>query len=260
MAFLNLEQLLEPVSAERPCGESMEYDALFVALESASRGKAEQQYGDNIIPAEPPDWNEVFRIGQQLAEQTRDLRVGCFLARALLALEGIVAFAEGLALVAGYLERYWNDIHPELDPDDDNDPTFRVNTIASLNDTAATVTMLRESPLVAGPLGRFSLLDIEIARGDVPPRSEDEPPNMANIDAAFEKAGADHASDQRQAAKQLVEYVNSIETQMTSLVGANSAMGLDNLPGYRRSRPSSTGRRLQSFGHHGRRHRRGGCG
>lgn len=229
MALLNLEQLLEPLGEENPCGESMEYDALFVALESASRGKAEQQYGDNIIPAEPPDWAEVQRIGIQLAEMTKDLRVACFLARALLVREGLHAFAEGLSLISGYLDRYWGNVHPELDPDDDNDPTFRVNTLSSLNDTDATVRLLREAPLVSGPLGTFSLIDIEVAKGEMSPRSDEEPPNMANIEAAFEQAGSDFLREQRQATGDIAELVEAIEAQMTSLVGAAAAISLDNV-------------------------------
>jgi type VI secretion system protein ImpA len=56
---MTLETLLEPVSPTQPCGENLEYDAEFQALEQASQGKAEQQFGDTIIPAEPADWTRL---------------------------------------------------------------------------------------------------------------------------------------------------------------------------------------------------------
>ena len=43
--LLNSEQikrLLAPVSDEHPCGDDLEYDADFMALETASRGREER--------------------------------------------------------------------------------------------------------------------------------------------------------------------------------------------------------------------------
>jgi type VI secretion system protein ImpA len=65
MAVLDVETLLAPISAEAPCGENLEYDPAYVALEGLVRGKPEQQVGDKIIPAEEPDWREA---------DSRDLR------------------------------------------------------------------------------------------------------------------------------------------------------------------------------------------
>lgn len=49
---MNIEEFLAPISADKPCGENLEYDADFQAMNQASLGKAEQQFGDTIIPAE----------------------------------------------------------------------------------------------------------------------------------------------------------------------------------------------------------------
>ena len=103
MAILDVERLLEPVSEESPCGPNLEYDDLFISFEDAARGKAEQQYGETIIPAEEPDWREVRRLGVDLLSRTKDLRVGCLLARSLLETDGLPAFAEALVLIRGYL-------------------------------------------------------------------------------------------------------------------------------------------------------------
>ena len=123
----------------------------------------ETQYGDKVFPAEPPDWQEVVRIGRDLLGQTKDLRVACLVSRGLLALQGLTGFSDGVQLLRGYIEQYWDNVHPELDPDDDNDPTVRINTLGSLNDHSTTVVSLRKAILAdGGVLGRFCLEDIEI--------------------------------------------------------------------------------------------------
>ena len=152
MATLDVERLLQPVSEDAPSGENLEYDPTFAAFEQAAREKPEQQYGATIIPAEEPNWLEVQQLGTDLTERTRDLRVACTLTLGLLKTEGLPAFAEGLALVRGYLEGFWPSVHPQLDPEDENDPTVRVNTVASLTDKATTVEMLRATPIVASRL------------------------------------------------------------------------------------------------------------
>ena len=59
MPLQNPESLLQPISADAPCGQDMEYDATFLELDRASQGKAEQQMGDTIVPAQEPDWKDV---------------------------------------------------------------------------------------------------------------------------------------------------------------------------------------------------------
>ena len=72
---MNIEEFLAPISPEKPCGENLEYDADFQIMNQASLGKAEQQFGDTIIPAEPADWNTVEKYATSLLARTKDLRV-----------------------------------------------------------------------------------------------------------------------------------------------------------------------------------------
>lgn len=72
---MNIEEFLAPISPDKPCGENLEYDADFQIMNQASQGKAEQQFGDTIIPAEPADWNTVEKFATSLLTRTKDLRV-----------------------------------------------------------------------------------------------------------------------------------------------------------------------------------------
>src|SRR4051794_4775720 len=215
MAILDVDRLLEPVSDDSPCGPNLEYDDTYAAFERAARGKAEQQWGDMIDPAKPPDWLEVRRIGAELVERTKDLRVVCQLARGDLETAGLPDFAASLALIRGYIERYWPTVHPQLDPEDANDPTLRVNTLASLSNQATTIQSLRATPIVAlRGLGRFSLRDLGIAMGEIPPLPNEEPPKLATIEAAFAECPLEELKANTDAACQSLEHVEAIDSKL----------------------------------------------
>ena len=93
--LLNSEQikrLLAPVSDEHPCGDDLEYDADFMALETTSRDQKEQQFGNTIIPAEEPDWQSVVQLSMALLERSKDLCVVLVLLRGLAKTESVTGF------------------------------------------------------------------------------------------------------------------------------------------------------------------------
>ena len=181
MSVIDIEELLREIAADAPCGEDLEYDPAYAELEKLAQETPERQYGETIIPAEPPDWRSVKQTALNLHERTRDLRVAVYLTQALLHVDGLAGFAEGLALVAGLIERYWDSVFPRLDPEDDDDPTLRVNTIVALCDPETTLRALRETPLVnSRTLGRFGLREVQIAAGVLTPVATEEPAELAN--------------------------------------------------------------------------------
>jgi type VI secretion system protein ImpA len=230
MATLDIESLLQPLSEEAPSGENLEYDPTYSAFEQAAREKPEQQYGATIIPAEEPNWLEVRQLGMDLITRTKDLRVACTLALGLLETEGLAAFTEGLALVRGYLERYWPTVHPQLDPEDDNDPTLRVNTVSFLTDQGTTIKSLRTTPIVTSRLvGRFSLREIDIAKGEIPPPAGEEPIKSSTIDAAFNECDLEQLRANTNAARDGLQHIDAIESVITQQVGAARAVSLESL-------------------------------
>src|SRR5947207_2381665 len=130
MATIDVDALLGPTSADPPCGPDLEYDRDFVELERMAQGKPERQLGEVVTPAEPPEWKQVGQQARALMGRTKDLRVAAHLTKALLRTAGLAGFADGMHLVRGLIERYWDGVHPRLDPDD-NDPTMRVNALAA---------------------------------------------------------------------------------------------------------------------------------
>ena len=187
MSAIDVSQLLQDVSPDSPTGQNLEYDADFQELEKEAAPRPERQMGDSVVPGEEPNWPEVRHHAIALLGRTKDLRIAVQLTRSLLRTDGFVGLSEGLDLVAGMLERHWEKLHPQLDPSDGNDPTFRINAVAGLADWDTVVRPVRELPLVdSRAAGRYSLRDIEIANGTSPkPEGDEATPSMGVIEAAF---------------------------------------------------------------------------
>jgi len=229
---VDIERLLVEISPEAPCGEDLEYDAAFGELERTAESKPEQQFGDTIVPAEDPDWREVRSQALDLLQRTKDLRVAQLATRALTHIDGYPGLRDALALIHGYLDRYWENVYPLLDPDDDNDPTERVNCIAALSDQATTLNDIRRAPLVSSrALGSFGLRDVAIATGDHPPPANHEGPlpDMATIEAAFTDVGASANEEMLAVVNDTIEHLDAIETTLTDRVGAARALDLGDL-------------------------------
>lgn len=156
---MNIDALLAPVSSEKPCGENLEYDADYMAMSQASEGKAEQQFGDTIIPAEPADWNKVERLATGLLARTKDLRVMLALTHAWTHMKGLTGYASGLKLVQQALLLYWEPLYPLLEEYGERDPFYRINALAALGDKSALTAALRQAPLLRTAADQISLRD-----------------------------------------------------------------------------------------------------
>lgn len=148
-----LEALLKPVTEEAPGGELLEYDPAFVALEQEMKGTPEQQYGDVIIPAKPPDWARVAAESAELLQRSKDFRLAVAHARALVHGQGLVGAAVGAELVLALARDFWTSGFPELAFDGEPDLLPRSNAIAALASRDGLLGDLRAEKLGGTPLG-----------------------------------------------------------------------------------------------------------
>ncbi len=216
---IDLESLLAPLGDEQPCGPNLEYDADFLQLEEASRQQAGQEFmqGDNntvTIEGQGPDWPEVRRLAEILLQRSRDLRVAVYYTRALLRTEGFGGIHAGLGLILGLLERHWAGVHPELDADDNDDPTMRVNALAPLVASDAVIADLRTSWLMRSrQSGVLTVRDIEVSQGKLSARqgeqlfSESQVSGMLGEAIAQDGALASRITESLALARQLSSYL-----------------------------------------------------
>ena len=230
MSDNDLTHLLQPVTEDAPCGEDLEYDPEFQEMERAAQGKPETQFSE----AEPPDWKDVQKQALKVLNRTRDLRPLILLARAALKQNDWVLFGNCIALIPQWLEQYWDHVYPLIDPDD-QDPEFRVNSIASLaqeptqfNDNTF-IRDLRETPLVRSQsIGQFSLRDIDIAKGkiEVSLPKDEEPPTEASVSAAFADCPSEQLQTTATAISAVLDSMRQVDAILTDKLGAAQAPDL----------------------------------
>ena len=225
MSILDVDQLVAPISDDAPCGEDLEYDPEFGELERAAVGKAAQVMGDEEIEAEPPDWSTVFSLSQELLGRSNDLRIAVVLARAAVNKHGPAGLADGLEVFDRLIADYWDNVHPQLDPDDDFDPMLRLNSILSLSDSDGLVGDLLQLELVASKVvGKFTLRDVRVANGDLSAFSwQENVPDSGLINAAFMDADVDEMQANSNYIVKSIELVESISAAIVEQVGGSVA-------------------------------------
>jgi type VI secretion system protein ImpA len=227
------EELLKPISDERPCGKDLSYDASLQELETMARGKQETQFA----AAEPPDWKKLRSRCLEVFARSKDLRIAMTLTVASLELDGLPGFRESLALVKGLLETYWGAVYPQLDPADDNDPLQRMNIVATLatpvgtyGDPLRILERLRAIPLCSSvQMGRYNFAEILRAESGVATEGDKPAVSTAQIEAAFRDSNPEELGERYKILGDCVTLVQGIDESITRTVGAANAPDLSPL-------------------------------
>lgn len=209
-ARMNYQQLIsEPLAEDAVCGQNLEDDAEFQNFFFLAQGTPERYDGENTLPAEPPDWRVIKKQALSYLEKTKDIKLICILAQAVLNTEGLNEFAACLQGLVALFENHWQALYPPLD-EDDGDPLERVTALAYLNDPFISKT-LKALPLAsARGVGQVSLNSLShSSNGD-----DDSGLSQSQIKAIF----AQNNSEQLQLLHTAVAY------SLTSLASINSCL------------------------------------
>jgi len=194
-----IEALLTAFDGAAPSGPDLHYDAEFMALEQAVRGKPGEQYGRTVIPPQEPEWPGVMSAAERLLSRTKDLRIALIWTRAATRTTGFEGFCQGVALIEGMLARLWPTVHPQLDAADHDDPTMRLNTLAGLADPEGLLGDLRAAWLgLRNGADRLRIRDLELALGRSEPAASETVPSESAVRAAL----ADRMADRPELAPQ----------------------------------------------------------
>ena len=170
--MINLEELAVPLGEENPAGENLEYDPLYMELDSLAVAVADSQMGESKIEGREPNWKKLRENCLNLWAKTRDLRVAVYLAIAETAMGGLEDCARAFKLILFLIRDMWEPLYPRLDPDDDNDPTERLNILAMIspepgafNDPIMFISIFRVLRLV--PVLPYTLRDHMISINEI---------------------------------------------------------------------------------------------
>ena len=210
---MDVAALLQSHGDDAPSGENLEYDPEFTEMELAAQPGEETQVGDEIRAAEDPEYKEVAEKALVIMGRSHDIRAGIFLAEAVLHTKGLSDFADATSYVKGCLEDYWESCHPELDEDDDDDPTMRINAAQGLADPDRMIKSLRRAALTdSRGFGRFTLREIEIAEGIISaPEGAENLPDTATVNAAFQDTDDEALTANLEAINTSIENMKAID-------------------------------------------------
>ena len=156
---------LDALSHDAPCGVDLEYDPAYVVLSAKTTLQPDVQYGNFIGAPQPVDWHEIERECRGLMIRSRDIRLAIMFARSRTRLGGGDGLAQGLSLLAHWLDRFPDSIHPQADVDTQRDDALpiRGNALAALVDTDGLLGDLRAIVLVGTSTTRLLVRDVERA-------------------------------------------------------------------------------------------------
>jgi type VI secretion system protein ImpA len=218
---MDLQALLEPHSVEPPAGVDLDAAGEILALDMLAKWGATE---------EEPEWEELRSACLAALDKSHDLRPAVYLTAALLHTQGIPGFADGLQLLRGLLEQYWESLYPPLD--EDGDAMERSSALFNLTNFHKVLKPLRNIPLVEDrAVGRFSLQDIEIAEGrtGAPEGYGGELPQVGVIQAVFQAVGQDTSQELAAALGRARDALDAIETLFREHAGPDQAPDLSRL-------------------------------
>ncbi len=220
MSKINLEKLITPISDDLPCGEDLSDLTEFYVLSDLVKGKEETQFSES----EPPEWPKAFEMAEKLLEQGKELWVVVYLIHALVSIDGVNGLFEGLELLNEMLRKFWNEIYPELDDDDDNPAMERMNILNYLSSPGGQfVESIRGLPLTKSKqVGIFSYRDVMLANGEISPKKDQEVPAANLIEAAVKDTDNEYLAGLEFALSKSIDLINSLETYLNEQLGVSN--------------------------------------
>jgi len=113
------DDLLNPIPGPNPSGENLRYAPVYDQIKEARREEEEINQGEWTYERKKADWVVVVKLcSEAIAKKSKDLQVAAWLTEALLRREGLAGLRDGLGLIGGLLENYWETLFPELEDGD----------------------------------------------------------------------------------------------------------------------------------------------
>src|SRR5688572_5212798 len=130
-ATVDVETILAPIPGDNPSGENLQYSGLHDEIREARRADDPTTKADWQTELKVADWDEVVSLAEYaLKTKTKDLQVGAWMCEALLKRNGFAGLRDGLRVMCGFHENFWDSVYPEID---DGDLDARANCLALMD-------------------------------------------------------------------------------------------------------------------------------
>jgi len=232
LSLNGLEDLLREISPDAPSGENLEYDPDFMRLERDLEGTPAVEVDNKVVQeSKEPDWQQIRELALQLLNRSHDLRPAVALTRALLHTRGFMGLGDALSLIHQLVEGYWDTVHPQLDPED-NDPTERVNVLETLADWHMFIAPLMKLNLCSSrAVGNVNFRQCRIVLGKTADLTVTEEevksvPTQAAIDGAFAECAIEELEAKLQSLGTSLDALRGVRSTFEEKVGGGSSPDL----------------------------------
>jgi type VI secretion system protein ImpA len=122
------EGLLNPIPGDNPSGKTLRYDPVYDKIREARREEDVLPQGDWSREVKKADFPVVIKLTTEaLSTKSKDLQLAAWLTEAIMFRDHIAGLREGLDLLRGFMETFWDTLYPEID---DGDLEFRAGPLA----------------------------------------------------------------------------------------------------------------------------------
>jgi type VI secretion system protein ImpA len=110
------DDILNPISADNPAGENLRYAPVYDKIKEARRQDDDAPQGEWQRERKVADHGVVLKLASEaIATKSKDLQLAAWLTEALLNREGYAGLNQGLNLIKGIIENFWDGLYPELE-------------------------------------------------------------------------------------------------------------------------------------------------
>lgn len=172
---LDIDALLQPIEGENPSGESLRYSGIYDEISEARRADDGLAQGDWKTETKAADFARVIELAvPALSTRAKDLQIAVWLTEALIDRHGFAGLRDGLKLLSGLEENFWDTLHPEID---EGDMEGRANAISWLESQASIAAL--KVPITAAD--GYSYVDWEDSK------KYDIPDNIDSLDSEVQE-------------------------------------------------------------------------
>ena len=209
------DALLNPISDSQPAGADLSFSSDLDAITEARKfDDPSLDQGEWLTDLKEADWEFVVKKCASLLEKSsKDLRLAVWLAEAGAKKHRMRGLAEGLRVVAGLFDQFWErGLYPESDGDDHDQRVGNLSWIL-----ARVPALLREMPVTDGNNSRYSIVDFEVAR-----KHPDGPLKLTDLENAKRASSFAFRTDFAADARYLAEALAALELASDARLGQDS--------------------------------------
>jgi type VI secretion system protein ImpA len=149
---VDLDLIFQPIAGENPSGQDLRYSGLYDEIREARRADDDLVQGEWQTELKVADFPKALNLSvDALSNKSKDIQIAAWLSEALVMMHGFAGLRDGLKILGGLQEKFWDTLYPEVD---DGDMESRANAIAWM-DTQVGLA-LRKAPYTGAAGYSFS--------------------------------------------------------------------------------------------------------